>query len=571
MLLFIVPCLISGTITLVFALLGWRHRNITISLPFTLLMAALTIWFYGYVLELLSPDLPWSLAFNHIEVPFTLVVPVAFLLLVLYYTGHESFVTKKNILLLFVVPVIITLMEFTNPFHSLYYTRFYPVPSDGMVIWMHDYGPIFWLGAAYTYSLITLSLVLIIAGLIDTGRHQRRSLYLLLIASAVPVAMNLLFIFRIISPRGLDLTPFAFLVTGLILAFGLFRYLLFSMPVAYRQVISQMQDGVIITSGPSQVIDLNPAAERMTGVRARDAVGRDLTEVLPGLAPCIAGSGLSPEGSRTECTFTRDGGHPAYFDVIAMPLGGQVTGTGAGLFLLRDITEQKQAGLALAEANRKIGLLSSITRHDVRNQLTALNAYLMLSEELPEDKKVQAEYIRMEKLIVGRIEHQISFTKFYEELGVNAPSWQDAGACIRQAMDGLSLGNIRVEIGFDKTEVYADPLLEKVFYNLIDNALRYGGSGLTAIRVTRENPDSGLELIFEDNGAGVTPEDRQRLFDKGFGKNTGFGLFLSREILSLTGITITEEGRQGAGARFVIRFPAGTWRVDNTGNERHGG
>lgn len=219
MLLFIVPCLISGTITLVFALLGWRHRNITISLPFTLLMAALTIWFYGYVLELLSPDLPMSLVFNHIEVPFTLVVPVAFLLLVLYYTGHETFVTKKNVLLLFIVPVIITLLEFSNPFHYQYYTRFYPVPSDGMVVWMHDYGPFFWLGAAYTYSLIALSLVLIIAGLIGTGRHQRHSLYLLLIASAAPVAMNLLFIFRIISPRSLDLTPFAFLVTGLILAF----------------------------------------------------------------------------------------------------------------------------------------------------------------------------------------------------------------------------------------------------------------------------------------------------------------------------------------------------------------
>jgi PAS domain S-box-containing protein len=547
----------------VFALLGWRHRNITISLPFTLLMAALTIWFYGYVLELLSPDLPWSLVFNNIEVPFTLVVPVAFLLLVLYYTGHETFVSKKNILLLFIVPVIITLLEFTNPFHALYYTRFYPVPSDGMVIWMHDYGPFFWLGAAYTYSLITLSLVLIIAGLIGTGRHQRRSLYLLLIASAVPVVMNLLFIFRIISPRGLDLTPFAFLVTGLILAFGLFRYLLFSMPVAYKQVVHQMLDGVIITSGPS-IIDLNPSAERMTGVRAGDAVGKDIAEVLPGLAPCIAGTGLFPEGSRTECTFTREGGQPAYFDVIAMPLGRAVTGSGAGLFLLHDITERKKAGLALGEANRKIGLLSSITRHDVRNQLTALNAYLMLSEELPEDPKDQAEYIRMEKLIVARIEHQISFTKFYEELGVNAPAWQDPGACIRQAMDGLSLGGIRVEIGFDSTEVYADPLLEKVFYNLIDNALRYGGPGLTEIRITRQNPDSWLELVFEDNGAGVAPEDRARLFDKGFGKNTGFGLFLSREILSLTGITITEDGRPGAGALFVIRFPAGTWRVHST-------
>lgn len=560
LLLFIIPYFLSGTLTLVFAVLGWRHRSIAISHPFTLLMAALTIWFYGYVLELLSPDLQYSLFFNHIEVPCTLIVPVAFLLLVLYYTGHERYVTKKNIALLFIVPVIITLLEFTNFLHGQYYSRFYPAGWDGMTVWMHDYGPFFWLGALYTYTLVTVSLVLIIASLIGTGRHQRRPLWLLLAASAVPVLVNILFIFRFISPRGLDLTPLAFLVTGLILAFGLFRYLLFSMPVVYKEIISRMQDGVIVTNGPSRIIDMNPAAERMTGVRASDVVGQDIADVLQNLAPCLDGTGACGDGSHRECTFPRDGGAVTYLDVIAMPFGKPVTGSGAALFLMRDVTERKQAELALAEANRKIGLLSSITRHDIRNQLTALNAYLMLCEETLDDPAAQKEYLKMEKKITARIEHQISFTKYYEEMGVNAPAWQDAADCIREALDGLTPGNTRVEIGFGGISVFADPLLEKVFYNLIDNALRYGGPGLTTVHIFAVPSGTGLDLVFEDDGAGITVADRLRIFEKGFGKNTGFGLYLSREILSLTGITISEEGQPGAGARFVIRVPAGAWK-----------
>ncbi|NMB79913.1 MAG: PAS domain S-box protein, partial [Methanomicrobiales archaeon] len=546
-LLFVFPYLVSGTLTLLFAIQGWRYRHIRISIPFTLIMAALTVWFYGYVLELVSPNLTMSLLFNHIEVPCTLVVPVAFLVLVLYYTGHENYVTKKNLLLLSVIPVIVMLLELSNDYHFLYYTQFYPISFEGMTVWMHDYGPFFLIGVIYTYTLVTVALILILAALIGTGKHQRRPLALLLIASIVPVIMNLLFILKVISPGGLDLTPVAFLVTGLILAFGLFRYLLFSMPVAYKKVISQMQEGVILTNGPSLVIDLNPAAEQITGVRAEDAVGKEIASVFPPLSSCMGTGIMAKDGTRTECMYPREGHEPVYLDIITMPLGEPVTGSGAGFILLRDITERKKTELALAEANRKINLLSGITRHDIRNQLTALSAYLMLCEETPDDPVAQKGYFTMLNTIAARIEHQIGFTKLYEDLGVNAPAWQDAESCIRQAMDGLTPGNVRVDIAINGISLYADPLLEKVFYNLLDNALRYGGPDLTTIHVTTHPADAGLDLVFEDNGAGVDQNNKLRIFDKGFGKNTGFGLFLSREILSLTGITITEDGIQGRG------------------------
>jgi signal transduction histidine kinase len=108
-------------------------------------------------------------------------------------------------------------------------------------------------------------------------------------------------------------------------------------------------------------------------------------------------------------------------------------------------------------------------------------------------------------------------------------------------------------------EIYADPLLEKVFYNLFDNAFRYGGE-ITEISLSCCRQGALLVLAFCDNGIGIRPEDKERIFRKGYGKNTGLGLFLSREILSITGIEIRETGEFQKGARFEIIVPSGYYR-----------
>ena len=158
------------------------------------------------------------------------------------------------------------------------------------------------------------------------------------------------------------------------------------------------------------------------------------------------------------------------------------------------------------------------------------------------------------------IKHHIEFTKEYQEVGIHAPAWQDLREVIVRAGGRCSLGKVRLAIGVEGVELLADPLLERALYNLIDNALRYGGEAMTEIRITSREENGAVLLEFADNGAGIPAEDKPRLFTKGFGKNTGLGLFLSQEILSITGIAITENGEPGKGARFVITVPAGMYR-----------
>jgi len=230
------------------------------------------------------------------------------------------------------------------------------------------------------------------------------------------------------------------------------------------------------------------------------------------------------------------------------------------LNMARTQTELRESEAALSRVNKKLTILSSITRHDIKNQLIALSGYLELSKEKQGSIPVVSEYLDKEMSIAETIGLQIDFTKAYEDMGTSAPVWQNVNECIRRAVATLPMREVRLDLDRSDLAIYADPLFEKVFYNLIENALRHGGDTMTKISISSHETDKGLVLICEDDGVGVIKGDKTHLFERGFGKHTGLGLFLSSEILSITGITITENGEPGKGARFEMNVPKGAYR-----------
>jgi len=164
------------------------------------------------------------------------------------------------------------------------------------------------------------------------------------------------------------------------------------------------------------------------------------------------------------------------------------------------------------------------------------------------------------------IQRQITFTRDYQGVGVNAPLWQSVREVASSAIKNIGHSGVAIVIDIEDTEIFADPLLEKVFYNLVDNAFRYG-EHVTTIRFFYQISDSGFALICEDDGVGVPTDAKGRIFERGVGKNTGMGLFLTREILRITSISIRETGIPGKGARFEMLIPNGMWRfVKGPGN-----
>jgi|GEM_PF-401097 len=336
----------------------------------------------------------------------------------------------------------------------------------------------------------------------------------------------------------------------------------------YRAIIDEMQDIFYRTDIVGKITMLSPSAARLAGYDSNSLLlGQNVTSVYADPAGrdklLVA---LRERGSVYAYPLDlklRDGSirHVTTSSHFYRDAGGIIQGVEG---VIHDITEQRKAEEALRMANKKLNLLSSITRHDIRNQLMALMAFLELSVESIDKPAELAEFLKKNQTIAETIARQITFTKEYEDLGVKAPFWQEVRASIENAVAGLPVRNVRISVETPPgLEIFADPLVEKVFYNLIDNALRYGGERMTTIRITSFTRSSSLVLVFEDDGGGIADRDKNVIFDKGFGKNTGLGLYLSQEILIITGITIAETGIFGKGARFEMTIPEGGYRFSS--------
>ncbi len=336
---------------------------------------------------------------------------------------------------------------------------------------------------------------------------------------------------------------------------------------AYLNNLFDYANAPIITWDPGfHITRFNHAFEHLTGRSQEEVRGKTLDFLFPDKSRSASMTLIQKafNGERWDTVeipiLTNDGTIRTVIwnSANVLDLEGRIVSTIAqGV----DITDRKRAEEALKQANKQLNLLSSITRHDILNQLMALKGYLELSHEVIDNPTTLADYITKEEKTANTIEHQIKFTKDYQELGVTAPEWQNVNASIKKAVAGLPMRDIRVEVDPKNPEIFADRLFEKVFYNLIDNALRYGGADMKTIHFSSRESDESLTIICEDDGVGISAEDKKKLFTRGFGKNTGLGLFLSREILAITGITITENGEPGKGARFEITVPKGMWRM----------
>lgn len=252
----------------------------------------------------------------------------------------------------------------------------------------------------------------------------------------------------------------------------------------------------------------------------------------------------------------RDG---RYVSVISSTTLIDLGGRKHMLAIFHDISEIQMAHDALQLANKKLNLLSDITRHDIRNKLTILGGYLELLRDKPREPDYTM-YMKKVQNIVTTISENIEFTKLYQNLGMVAPDWQNVHDVFFHACARLDIRKIYVQSDTGDLQVYADPLLERAFFNLAENAITHGGT-VTTIRISaQKSHDGGMTIIVQDNGNGIPPSDKEKIFSKGFGKNTGLGLFLVREILSISGITICENGDYHKGARFEIFVPRGVFR-----------
>jgi len=325
----------------------------------------------------------------------------------------------------------------------------------------------------------------------------------------------------------------------------------------YRALFTAELDAIIVIDKENGVIqEANASASALYGYTPEELRFMHITDLSD--EPEKTRSALAQEQARVMLRYHRkkDG---TVFPVEVTMNTFQLGSVAMMVCAVRDISEHTRTLQALLQANRKLHLLSTVTRHDINNQLTSLSGNLELAKQRTSDTTVSDFFTRAE-MAAEAIQQLIAFTKEYQDVGGQNPQWQNLDGIIRRVIAITVADGVSISADVDALEVFSDPMLEKVFFNLIDNTLRHGRAA-TAIRISHRFTETGAVVIYEDNGVGIPYSDKEKIFGRGIGQNTGYGLFIAREVLGITGMSIRETGTPGEGARFEILIPEGQVRV----------
>lgn len=327
----------------------------------------------------------------------------------------------------------------------------------------------------------------------------------------------------------------------------------------FQFLVNHSSDIFLIVNPDATIRYVSPVVATITGYPAEECTGSIFDHAHPDDAPLLRRHWNDMIRNRT-ASFQFDYraihkyGNLLYFEGLGQNYLDDPSIHGI-IVNIRDVTGRKRTERAVQEANRKLHLLSSVTRHDILNQVTVQLGYAEIAGQSSSASEL-CECIRNFERSARTIQRQIEFTRDYQNLGIKNPVWisiSDVLAKVREP-------HVVIHNDLWGIEIFGDPLLEKVFENLLDNTIRHG-TNATTVRVSYRISPDGLTILWEDDGTGIPDSQKELIFERGYGRNTGLGLYLSREILAITGIALRETGTFGEGARFEISVPNGAYTI----------
>ena len=541
------------------AFLFWRKGSKQFKLHFVLISLLVFILATGYMFELFTDSLNIKLLWNDIEYVSIAGVPVIYFLAVVKYAGREDLLTRRNILLVCIIPMFDLMMLWMNGSFHLFYESVALGP-DPFQTYLSIKGPVYYLHLVYSLGLTAIAIAIVSVAFIRSPKVQRAQIGLIILSATIPAGFITVSSLEASLPISMvDGMIISFILSSLTLYLAVIRYgLFYATPLVLSSIADLMQDGTIMMNQEGQIIYLNTVASRLYQRDVGFPLGRQMEEVFPSIKAAIGDSReglmmiemMSPEGQSLRLEAR----------VSTVRSGSKDCGR---LVILRDLSSLRRSEEALATLNKKLNVLYGVTRHDILNRTSAINGYGQLLKENRNSGRSE-EYLRKMLDSTVAIEHIINFTKDYEKVGIASPEWQNVAKVYQQAKVLCAEQGIDYIVETGRTEIYADPMLQRLFYILLDNSYKHG-SKVTRISLTVTKNEQECIIVYEDDGVGIRMEDKDMIFQKGFGIGSGLGLYLGTQILAITGIGIRECGIPSKGARFELVVPKGMWRpsVDN--------
>ncbi len=578
---------------------AWRGRATArgVAISMTIMMLVMVFWIALYMLEIAGATNTVKEFADRAKFLGIVAGPVAWFVFAMQYNGRTIWATPKRLLLLSIIPIITTILIWTNDAHHLMWQSFSIVQNGELRLAATPPAAWFWIHSVYSYLLVLSSTFILFRQFIRAPSVYRRQLIAVLVAIGVPTVANII---TLTGNLPVDLTPFAFVITGLAFTWGLLRYRFLDLaPVARNTVIDSMTDGMIIVDLQERIVDLNPAAQKIVGRPAGEIIGQPITTALRIFSeqPELIERYRQEMSAQAELSLNRNNVERV-LDVRVSPVHDERGHLSGRVVVFRDITERKHAEQkirsqndALVQANEELALArkqaEQATRlkseflatmsHELRTPLNAIIGYTeiqlagMTGELNPEQHDYQERVLANAEHLLGLINDVLDLSKIEAgrmellEKSFNLRVWLDdiiAENRILAEEKGLEF-NVELDQQLPPTLVGDSARLKQVIINLLSNAIKFTDTGSVNIDISRNDPDT-WKIVVSDSGVGIPVHAQETIFEEfrqvdGTTRRqhggTGLGLAIVRKLVLMMGGSIRLKSEVDKGSTFTVIVP----------------
>ncbi|PQP84411.1 hypothetical protein C0Q44_07530 [Paenibacillus sp. PCH8] len=566
---------------LMLAYLSYKRRSSPISVSYGLGMLVSSFYTFGYGFEIISQQLDHIRFWLRIEYVGILLGPVFYFLMVLHYTGRESWVRTRNVVLLLIVPVFTFITHNTNEWHHLFYTHMTIDTSWGFPLVSLERGPLFSVHVVFSYALFFISVFFLVQMLLRAAPTMKKQIIFMIIGSCGPFIFSLIYLSNIFrSP--LDFSPFGFVISGIFYTWGVFQFNMLRLaPLAYQKVFESMQDAVIVFDLDHALTSYNRSARSIIEPLHPKSLGQHASQVLAQYPQLLVKLLEQEQPNGVSKVQLSDDPSSKIYNVH-LSLVQHLTGKTIGkMLLLSDVTEAMQAEKKLHDNARQLSELNTfkdrmfnVVAHDIRDPVAVLvNLMDLLEEEIQEPDADHEEIVQeMKQQIHNTFALVEGLLEWFRSQGggqVFHPVERDLSHSVETSIRLLYVRSENKQIRMVSNispgvSVYADKeMLDLILRNLLSNSIKFTNPG-GRITLNAERQDQHMVVSVSDTGEGITDEQARSLLQDEYPvsatgtageRGIGFGLNLCREFVRLNGGEIWFDSRPSQGSSFYFSVP----------------